>query len=98
MDEEGAQVAVAAFADAAQSSNAATGVLARRQAEPAGEVASRGKTQDISYRRHQRGGGDQTAAVNVQDPGDDGQLGSQPLQLAFGLLDALLELSDLGAS
>ena len=94
--EQHAQIAVAFLGDAAQVPTAARAVLARRQAEPAGEVARVLEVGHITGSGgHQGGGGEQPDAGHGQQQRAGGAVTGHSGQLAFDLGNARFEQADL---
>ena len=65
VDEEHAQVDVAALGHAAEASNLAAGMFARGEAERAGEVATGRKALEVADRGTEGGGGEQADAAGA---------------------------------
>jgi hypothetical protein len=97
VDEERAQVAVAAFGDAAQVALEPAGVLARSEAEVAGEMLSRREASNISDEGDQGGRDQQSDSRDGAQMLERGELLGGGLELAFHLLHPCLNLADLPA-
>jgi len=95
VDEEHAQVGVAAFADASQAAGEAAGAFAGGDAEVAGEVAARREAMQVADEGEQRRGGQPSDAGHGAEPAHRGDLSGQEIELALHGLDALLEVADL---
>ncbi len=95
MDEQGAQIAVAALGDASQAPGIAAGVLARREAEGAGEVTSGVEAGEFAEAGAECGGGDQadTGGLLVALAADVAP--GKGLQFAFDVLHAGFAERDL---
>jgi hypothetical protein len=83
MDEESAEVAVAALGYSAEPALEAARVLSRGEAQPTRQVPSGREAMDVSDEGEQRGGSQQSDAGDGEEVGDDGQLLSHRLELAF---------------
>jgi hypothetical protein len=94
VDQEGAQVGVAAFGDGAQMSVEAAGVLARDDAEEAGESASGGESREVSDEGVEGGGGDQADSGDGEVVLDEGQVVGEQLELSLAIVDFGVEVSD----
>src|SRR5207245_11020170 len=97
VSEEHAEIDVTALADGSEPADETTGVLARCQAEVAGEVTAGGEALDVADEGDQGGGGDEANAGDGAQPGDGGGLIGERFELVFNEPDAVLQLSDLGA-
>ena len=95
VDEEHAQVGVAALGDPAEASAQAARVLAGCQADEAGHVAAGGEARGVADEGVQGGGGEQADARYRAQAGDDGDLPGEGLELRLDVLDACGERGDL---
>ena len=97
VDEEHAQVDVAALADGAEAADETAGVLTRGQPQIAGEVTAGGETLNVPDEGDQGGGGDETDAGDGAQACDGGSLVGECLELVLDDTDAALHVADLGA-
>ena len=95
MDKEHAHIDVAAFADRAESSPGAAGMLLGSQADIAGEMSGGGEATNVPHHCDECGGGEQTDARDGFEARRCGDLRSQGAELEFDLPNPLLEIPDL---
>jgi hypothetical protein len=102
VDEEHAEVGVAVFADAAESTDGAAGAFARGEAEEAGEVATGGESVWVADGGDECGGGEETDPGYGSEACDRGELACESGEVDLGRVDAFVELlhlvGDLGES
>src|SRR5690606_36282324 len=95
MNEQHANVGIALLADASETSSAAGGELARREAEPAGEVSPAPERVDVCHSGGESGRGEQADARNPEQCLDHGLFERDALEFRFDRLDPLLEVTHL---
>src|SRR5436190_6243230 len=97
VDEQHAEVDVAALADGAEAADEAAGALARRQPQVAGQVTAGGEALHVSDEGDQGGSGDEADARDGAQAGNDRDLVGERLELGLDDTDAVLDVADLGA-
>ncbi len=95
MDQQGAQIRIAALADPTESTVETTGRLARRESEVAGEVAAGREAPDVSHEGDEGGGREQAHAGDRAQARHLGTLAREALELLLDRANAGLELCDL---
>ncbi len=97
MDEQHAEVGIAALADRAEPASQPTGMLAGREAEVARNVAARGEALGVADEGDERGGGQEADAGDRLQRGDARRRRGEDRELLLDRVDAVLEVADLGA-